>query len=323
MWPDLWRINPHIENPHLIYPGDNVRLVYVEGQPTLNLERGVAGRTYKVSPDGGVPGAINATDKLSPTVRSTPLETAIPAIPLDAVQGFLVENRVVSSHARSTCSPYVVQGESERLVIGSGDRLYVRGQLPGFDCLQLRTQRAALHRPRNQRRCSARKRRTSDSAGSTRKRTADISTMEVTSTRREIQIGDRVLPTEERKSRSRRFSRAPPSEDIEGLIISVFSGVTQVGQYDVVVLNRGEREGPRDRQRAWPSHKRGPVTRDRVANEMIRLPSERAGLADGVPGVRKALLRPGAADRTAACRYRRGAQPVRHLVAPSLQPCRR
>ena len=27
-WPDLWKNNPQIQNPHLIYPGDRVSLVY-------------------------------------------------------------------------------------------------------------------------------------------------------------------------------------------------------------------------------------------------------------------------------------------------------
>ena len=73
-WPELWRANPQIENPHLIYPSDIIRLVYIEGQPALVLERGEASRTYKASP---------STDaKLSPKIRATPLETAIPAINL-------------------------------------------------------------------------------------------------------------------------------------------------------------------------------------------------------------------------------------------------
>ena len=57
----------------------------------------------------------------------------------------------------------------------------------------------------------------------------------------------------------------------------MFGGVSQVGQFDVVVLNRGEREGlePGHVLAIW---QRGALARDRVANEVVRLPSERAGL---------------------------------------------
>ena len=61
LWPELWRINPQIENPHLIYPGDRIALVYIDGQPRLMLERGDAGRTVRMVPSG--------TDKLSPNIR--------------------------------------------------------------------------------------------------------------------------------------------------------------------------------------------------------------------------------------------------------------
>ena len=62
-----------------------------------------------------------------------------------------------------------------------------------------------------------------------------------------------------------------------GEIISVFSGVSQVGQYDVVVINRGVREGL-EMGNVLAIYKRGALAKDRIAKETIRLPSERAGL---------------------------------------------
>lgn len=41
-WPELWHANPQIENPHLIYPGDSLSLVYIDGQPKLMLKIGRA-----------------------------------------------------------------------------------------------------------------------------------------------------------------------------------------------------------------------------------------------------------------------------------------
>ncbi|OEE88731.1 peptidoglycan-binding protein [Enterovibrio norvegicus FF-162] len=39
-WPHLWQQNPAIENPHLIYPGDALRLSWDEGRPALSLATG-------------------------------------------------------------------------------------------------------------------------------------------------------------------------------------------------------------------------------------------------------------------------------------------
>lgn len=41
-WPELWQANPQIENPNLIYPGDSLTLVYINGQPRLTLNRGAS-----------------------------------------------------------------------------------------------------------------------------------------------------------------------------------------------------------------------------------------------------------------------------------------
>lgn len=265
LWPEVWRINPQIENPHLIYPGDRIALVWVDGQPQLRLERGDPGRTYRVSPSD--------TEKLGPEIRSTPLETAIPAIRLDAIQGFLVQNRVVEPGMLDG-APYVVQGESERIVLGAGDRLYVRGNLPDSESFNI-VRKGPLYVDPETNEVLGRE-ATYIGLGQAVAQETDIATMRVNSTREEVQIGDRILPTEERRLEST-FFPSGPSGEIDAQIISVFGGVTQVGQYDVVVINRGEREGlvPGN---VLAIYKRGALARDRVANETIRLPSERAGL---------------------------------------------
>jgi len=265
LWPEIWRINPQIDNPHLIYPGDSITLVWVEGQPRLVLERGIAGRSFKLTPSDTV--------SLRPRIRSTPLESAIPAIRLDSIQGFLVQNRVVDPEVLSD-APYVVQGESERLVLGGGDRLYVRGNLPDSESFSIMRRGPLYIDPQTNEVLG--QEATYIGLGQTVAQDGDIATMLLSSTRQEVQIGDRVLPTEERKVDSTFFPSSPATE-MRGEIISVFDGVTQVGTYDVVVLNRGEREGLQVGN-VLAIYKRGALVRDRIANETIRLPSERSGL---------------------------------------------
>jgi nucleoid-associated protein YgaU len=265
LWPELWRVNPQIENPHLIYPGDTLRLVYIDGQPALVLERGDSGRTYKASPSTDV--------RMSPQVRATPLETAIPAINLDAIQGFLVQNRVVEPGILES-APYVLEGESERLVVGAGDRVYARGRMPESQAYNF-VRKGPLYVDPETKEVLGQE-ATYIGLGRVVATSGDVATMFVNNTREEVQIGDRVLPTEERKVESTFFPSAPKGT-VAGQIIAVFGGVTQVGQYDVVVLNRGAREGI-EVGHVLSVHRRGALTKDRIAKEMVQLPSERAGI---------------------------------------------
>ncbi len=266
LWPEIWQVNPQIENPHLIFPGDRIRLEYVDGEPRLVLDRGDTGGGYRLSPG-------DSENRLKPRIRSTPLASAIPAISLDAIEGFLVNNRVVSPVTLER-APYVVQGDDGRLVLGGGDRLYVRGVLPDSYSYNFVRQGPLYIDPETEEVLG--QEATYIGVGRTIAQNDQISTMSVTESREEIQISDRVLPTEERRLASTFFPNAPNNQ-IEGRIISVFSGVTQVGQYDVVVLNRGARE---DLQigNVLAIFRRGELARDRIAGDTIRLPSERAGL---------------------------------------------
>ncbi len=147
---------------------------------------------------------------MSPQIRATPLEASIPAINLEAIQGFLVQNRVVTPGVLDA-APYVIQGDSERLVVGGGDRLYVRGALPESESYSF-VRKGELYRDPVTNEVLGLE-ATYIGLGRVIASEGDITTFFVNSSREEVQIGDRVLPTEERKVDSTFFPSAPRSQD--------------------------------------------------------------------------------------------------------------
>jgi len=105
-WPAIWYANPQIENPHLIYPGDIVSLVYLDGVPQLRLRRGEAVR-------------------LSPTVRVVD-RAPINAVPFDKIRPF-VKNLRVLSPSEFEGLPYIVANDETRLNATFTDQTYARG----------------------------------------------------------------------------------------------------------------------------------------------------------------------------------------------------
>jgi hypothetical protein len=67
-----------------------------------------------------------------------------------------------------------------------------------------------------------------------------------------------------------------PQNRIEGSIISVFDGVAQIGQYQVVVLDLGRQEDI-ESGHVLAINQRGAVTKDLISGDSVKLPDERAG----------------------------------------------
>ncbi|MBC9252974.1 peptidoglycan-binding protein [Pseudomonas alcaligenes] len=258
-WPELWHANPQIENPHLIYPGDTLSLVYVDGQPRLVLNRGES----------------RGTIKLSPQVRTTPMAQAIPAIPLEAINSFLLSNRIVDSAEDFNGKPYVVAGQQESVISGAGDRVYARG---AFDQTQpaygIFRQGKTYTDPETQEFLGI----NADDIGSGElvAEEGDIGTLTLTRSTQEVRPGDRLFPTEERAVTSTFMPSEPPT-DVNGLILDVPRGVAKIGQYDVVTINKGKIDGLSEGN-VLAVYKTGETVRDRVTDESVKIPDERSGL---------------------------------------------
>tara|TARA_R110002072_G_scaffold1369_7_gene11336 strand:- start:23671 stop:24747 length:1077 start_codon:yes stop_codon:yes gene_type:complete len=274
LWPEIWQINPDIENPHLIYPGDRITLVYVDGQPQLTVDRGVESRTIKLSPSQPV-AAGDRNVKVRPKVRTSPLSSAIPAIPLDAIASLLTTGRIVEQDTLEL-APYVLAGNSDRLIFGPGDEFYARGTnwTPGTNVYGIFRQGEVYQDPETREVLGFEAREVGTAL--VEARDDDVYTLSLSAVKEDVRIGDRLLPTEERRVEST-FYPAAPGTQINGVIMTVLGGVTQVGRNDVVAINRGEADGLTVGD-ILAIYKSGKVVRDRIRKERVQLPPERAGL---------------------------------------------
>jgi len=256
LWPEIWYENPKIDNPHLIYPGDIIKLTTVDGEPRLTAERG-----------GG-------TVKLSPEVRAEDLDEAVRTIPVNAIRPFLTDHRLVSKEELQA-APYILAGGEERVISSTEDMVYVRGMptspTPAWDVVR-KGQRLVDPASGDVLGFVATK------VGSAQlEDTGEPATMRITSVNREIREGDRLIKGRKEGLRSRFTPRAPESQ-IEGQIMAVMGGVTQIGQLDVVALNVGKTNGL-EVGNVLRVFKRGRLVEDDIGadGETVRLPDERAG----------------------------------------------
>lgn len=221
-WPEVWELNrEQIRNPHWIYPGDVIVLDRSGAEPRLRLTRGAeAGR-------------------LSPRVRVEELNAqAIPTVPAAVIEPFLSRPLVVPA-ATLDDAPRIVAGDENRVMMGNGSRAFARGLRPeegrtvhayrpaapivdpetgeylGYGAIYLGEARVIEF--------------------------GEISTIEIASVKREIGIGDRLLPA----GQPMPYSYAPhaPAVNIDGRILSAYSNLREMGQNSIVAINRGTRDG--------------------------------------------------------------------------------
>lgn len=262
--------------------------------------------------------AVDENGKLLPCIREINLKQAIQLIPSQEIAAFLTSPKVVGKDDLAN-APYVIGLAGEHLVAGAGDRIYVRS-IPTSDNTSYTVYRAGDAYARSSTaisggsygstmggstyvdttmgggaydRATAIGRgayvspTTGEVLGYEAKYVADVSlqqagdpaTLAVTKSDGEIRIGDRIMAKEEEEIALSYFPR-PPEKKIAGNIISVMGGVTQIGRYNVVVIDKGTKDG------LLPGHEleiyqKGKLIKDpysTVKNDMVNLPDEQAGV---------------------------------------------
>ena len=232
-WPEIWEVNPQINDPHLIYPGDIVSLTYRDGLPVLSVNRGgVAGGSTSGRSTSG------RAVRLSPEIREYEREDAITTIPMEAIRHFLERPMVINDDDEMDSWPYVVSSPQQRLISGQGNRIYVMGIVDnGQESYSIFRKGKAYEK-------------NGETLGYEALHLGDAviekhgspATLLITDSTREVMNGDRLM-AQSRDDISSDFIPNPVTDPVQGSIISVIDGLYDIGGNQIVVIDVGSNDG--------------------------------------------------------------------------------
>jgi hypothetical protein len=256
-WPQVWGMNrDEIRNPHWIYPGQIVYFDRASGR--LRLGSPVAGGSGKGdSAAGSVP-----TVKLAPQLRTQGLgQDAVPAIPSNVIEPFLSQPLVVSEGDLAGTARIVATPEG-RVNVAKDDKVYVRGDIQAGTSFQVFRPGTPLKDP------VTGKIRAYEAAylGTIKLERAarapdEAHSFRVVEVKQEMGVGDRLMPMEPTPILN--YVPHPPEREIDARIMSVYGGVSQAGQNQIVSINRGKDAGL-DLGTVLELYRKGEVISDRT-----------------------------------------------------------
>jgi hypothetical protein len=234
-WPQVWGMNrDEIHNPHWIYPGQTIYFDRVHGRLTLDKPG-----TTAASADAGAPPLV----RLSPQLRTENLDenNAVPAIPPGAIEPFLTQPLVVEQQTLANAARIVAAPE-DRLYLGEGDRIYVRGSLDGAASFQVFRPGKELVDPDTNKVVA----HEASYIGTARLLKAagpgsDVHTFVVTRSVKEMGVGDRLLPTPPTPLRN--YVPHAPARPVTARVMALPSESNYASQNQVVTVNRGTLDG--------------------------------------------------------------------------------
>jgi hypothetical protein len=226
-WPEVWRMNREaVRNPHLIYPGQVI--VLDRNGPSLSI------------------GRVITDQKLSPQVRTEPLESAIQSIPVADIEPFL--NRpLVLDESTIAGAATIVATENQRVFMGNGDTVFAKDITPGAETWQIVRAARPLVDPVTKETLAYEAqylglaRLTVPGRPASAEQPEVPATLQIINAVEEIGPGDRLVRAEQPSNLS--YVPHTPGHELQGRILGIYRGVAETGRHYIVTLNIGKREG--------------------------------------------------------------------------------
>jgi hypothetical protein len=214
LWPDLWKDNSQIPNPHWIYPGNRIRIYRKDWSKKFETP----------------------VEAVSSGRSSTSLESSIHYLyrKIDMV-GFIKEEPVAPS-------AILFKAKDDKVLISQGDLVFLRKEnksafVPGSLYTIYRTFEPIQD----------------ESSGKTigvqhyitgvlevTKEDEKVITAKVTKSFRAIAVNDKIMPY---KESSEEIALSPSTKEIEGAIIVSEENTNIFGDHDIAFINRGSDDG--------------------------------------------------------------------------------
>jgi hypothetical protein len=236
-WPQVWGLNKEqIKNPHWIYPGQIVYFDRAAGRLRL-------GTSTDTKTDNGNVVDSSGTVRLSPRLRIQGLgQTAIPAIASKDIEQFLSQPLVIEQEDDLKNTPRIVAADEGHVNLGKTEKAYVMGDLNGGTSFQVFHPGKPLTDPETNKVIAYE----AVYLGTVKvlreaKEPNEAHVVTVVSSKEEMGVGDRLLPVPPIPILN--YVPHPPEVQTDARIVSIYGGVTQAGQHQIVSINRGKNQG--------------------------------------------------------------------------------
>lgn len=219
-WPELWGLNSQIKNPHLIYPGDELTLIMVDGKPRLVSKR------------------VKPTLSLNRHGRKSRKANPIPTIALEDIEQHLTNQQIVTVNTYSDL-PVLVGSERDTLFYKNTDVVFINAPLINGKMYGLYNKGRIFSSPK-----------TSEVLGLELELVAkglviesnSISQLKLTDVKAQVRKGLVLLPLGE-EDLPAHFLPKPAPKNIASSVIGSAKLYRESGKHDVIVIDGGTNQG--------------------------------------------------------------------------------